>query len=180
MLDEVSAELERIVGYLDALTVQELTIDLVTIKVYEVNGAHVALPQRISPDTSATMPYSTSDRSRPAVSSGILSDGVDAFRESIEGTEDETRALFDQLILLAEELGALPNVRIFSRTGKEQYSLIPKITPGNVSLITIWNYKEQPSISVWRSVFERLAPNSIESVEQAIAPTKLWSRNHSL
>ena len=97
--------------------------------------------------------------------------------ESIEGTEDETRAFFDQLIMLAEELGALPNVRLFSRTGKEQYSLIPKIIPGNVSLITIWNYKEQPSISVWRSVFEWIAPNSIESVERAIAPTKLGQGN---
>ena len=79
--------------------------------------------------------------------------------------------------MLTEELGALPNVRLFSRTGKEQYSLIPKIIPGNVSLITIWNYKEQPSISVWRSVFERIAPNSIESVERAIAPTKIGQGN---
>ena len=48
VLDEVSAELTRVVAYLDAITVQALTIDLMTLKVYEVNGAQVALPQRVS------------------------------------------------------------------------------------------------------------------------------------
>ena len=50
VLDEVSTELERVVAYLDAITVQALTIDLMTLKVYEVNGAQVALPQRVSPE----------------------------------------------------------------------------------------------------------------------------------
>ena len=39
VLDEVSAELERAVAYLDAITVEELTIDLITLSVYNVNGA---------------------------------------------------------------------------------------------------------------------------------------------
>ena len=177
VLDEVSAELERVVGYLDAITVQALTIDLITIKVYEVNGAEVALPQRISPDTSTTISCPTSDRSMPESSSGVLSDGADAFRESIDDTEGKSRALFDQLIMWAEELGSLPNVRLFSYAGKHQYSLMPRIIPDNTGLITIWNYKGQPSISVWRSVFDRLAPKSIESVEQAIGPTKLGQGN---
>ena len=54
VLDQVSAELERIIAFLDSVTLQTLTIDLITINVYEVKGVEVALPQRISPDLSAT------------------------------------------------------------------------------------------------------------------------------
>ena len=53
VLDDVSPELERTVAYLEAITVQALTIDLITLTVYDVNGVQVALPQRISPDLSA-------------------------------------------------------------------------------------------------------------------------------
>ena len=98
VLDEVSTELERVVAYLDAITVQALTIDLMTLKVYEVNGAQVALPQRVSPDIGATMPFATSGRARPAGPSGILSSGPDAFQASIEGATGETRTMFDELI----------------------------------------------------------------------------------
>ena len=49
--------------------------------------------------------------------------------------------------------------------------------PDNAGLVTIWNDKLQPSISVWRRVFERHAPNSITAVEKAIAPVKLGQGN---
>ena len=172
VLDEVSAELERVVAYLDSITSQALTIDLIILRVYEVNGAQVALPQRISPDIGATMPVATSGRGRLATSKGMLSDGPDAFRASVEGTSEEARVTFDKLIAWAEELASLPNVCLFSYTGSS-FTLLPRITPGNAGLVTIWNYRQQPSLSVWRSVFERLAPNSIGAVERVIAPVKL-------
>ena len=177
VLDEVSAELARVVAYLDAITVQSLTIDLMTLNVYEVNGAQVALPQRVSPDVGATMPLATPGRARPAGPSVILSDGPDAFRASIEGTTGETRTIFDELIAWAERLASLPNVRLFTYSGTERYTLLPRIMPDNAGLVTIWNDNQQPYISVYRSVFERLAPNSIEPVEQVIAPNKIGQGN---
>ena len=177
VLDEVSAELARVVAYLDAITVQALTIDLMTLKVYEVNGARVALPQRVSPEIAATIPVATPGRIRPAGSSGILSDGPDAFRASIEGTTGEARTRFDDLIAWAERLALLPNVRLHTYSGAELYSLLPRIVPDNAGLVTIWNDNQQPYISVWRSVFERRAPNSIDSVEGAIAPIKIGQGN---
>ena len=175
VLDEVSDELARLVAYLDAITVQTLTIDLMTLKVYEVNGAHVALPQRVSPDVGATMPLVTSSRARPAGSNGIMSDGPDAFRASVEGITGETRIMFDELIAWAERLASLPNVHLstYSGSGTGRYTLLPRIVPDNVGLVTIWNDHQQPSIAVWRSVFERLAPNSIEPVENMISPIKI-------
>lgn len=177
VLDEVSAELERIIAYLDAITVQALTIDLITVKVYEVSGVQVALPQRVSPDLSVTIPQITPAGHRRPVSKGTMSDGPDAFRASVADTTGETRSQFDKLIAWAERLALLPNVRLFSFAGTERFTLLPKITPDNVGLVTIWNDNQQPYISVFRSVFERLAPNSIESVELTIAPTKIGQGN---
>ena len=177
VLDEVSAELARVVAYLDTVTVQALTIDLMTVKVYEINGALVALPQRVSSDVAATMPLPTPGKARPGGSSGIQTDGPDVFRVSTERTTGETRAMFDELIAWAERLATLPNVRLFSYSGTQHYTLMPRIMPDNVGLVTIWNSDQQPSISVWRSVFERLAPNSIHAVEQVIAPIKIGQGN---
>ena len=151
--------------------------DLMTLKVYEVNGAQVALPQRVSPDLSTTIPPITPGRARPAVSTGVLSDGPDAFRASIEAITGETRRMFDELIAWAEQLALLPYVRLFTYSGAERYTLLPRIMPDDVGLITIWNDHQHPYISVWRSVFERLAPNSIESVERVIAPIKIGQGN---
>ncbi len=174
VLDEVPAELERVVAYLDAVTVQTLTIDLIALKMYEVNKAQVALPQRISPDIAAAASPSTPAKTRPR---GTLSEGPDVFRASIKDTSGETRTTFDQLITWAEGLTELPNVRLFSYAGTGRYTLLPRVMPDNGGLMTIWNDNQRPYISLWRSMFERRAPNSIAPVEHAIAPTEIRQGN---
>lgn len=169
VLDEVSAELERVVAYLDALTLRALTIDLITLNVYKVNGAQIALPQRISPSIDAAAPFT---QTTSTVRDGLRSDGSDAFKASVEEATGEARATFKALIDWAEEQAALPNVRLSSYDGvnNDRFTLRPTIMPDNAGLVTVWNDKLQPSIVVWRSVFERRAPQSIESVERLIAP----------
>ncbi|MCY4383118.1 MAG: hypothetical protein OXE44_08215 [Nitrospinae bacterium] len=176
VLDDVPAELERVVAYLDAITVQTLTIDLITLKVYEVGGAQVALPQRVSPDLGAFQP---SGGSRSAVPRGRLTDGTAAFRASFEETTGETREMFDELIAWAEKLASLPNVRLSTFMGVEgkRFTLLPRIMPENAGLVTIWNDKQRPSIQVWRSMFERRAPKTLESVERAVEPDRIGQGN---
>ena len=84
--------------------------------------------------------------------------------------------MFDELIAWAERVASLPNVRLGSYSG-QRYTLLPRVMPDKVGLVTIWNDNQQPYISVWRSVFERLAPNSIEAVEKVIAPIKIGQGN---
>ena len=174
VLDEISSELERIIAYLDSVTLQTLTIDLIAINVYEVNGVQIALPQRISPDLSTALTPASAPKGKPAAPRGVLSDGPDAFVESVAHVSVEHREAFDQLISWAKELAELPKVRLFSYSGTGgTVTMLPRIAPKNVGLVTIWNDFGKPSVSVWRSVFERLAPQSINRVEQAIAPIKL-------
>lgn len=173
VLDEVSAELEKIVAYLDHMTVHALTVDLIALNVYEVNGARVALPQRVTPDLNASSPLAPNERAKFTRTGEGLTDGADAFRDSFADTVGESLATFELLTSWAEQISLLPNVRLFTFSGVEgkRYTLLPRIMPDSAGLVTIWNDEQQPSIAVWRSVFERHAPSSIGSVERAIAPT---------
>jgi hypothetical protein len=172
-LDELSAELERTVAYLDAVTVPALTIDLLTIEVYKVGGVQVALPQRVTPDTNTT----PTNPARAKRQYGTLSDGAEAFKTSVAGIGGECRQEFENLIDWAEGLARLPNVRLFSYEGSERYTLLPRIRPEDSGLVTIWNDKGEPYLSFWRSVFERRAPGSIDAVEKVISPVRLGQGN---
>lgn len=179
VLDEVPAELERVVAYLDSVTIAELTIDLIVLRVYEVNGAQVALPHRISPHIDTTVKYANPSSTRSGASKGILSDGADTFKASVETTTGAVRETFDELIVWAEGLASLPNVRLFTyqnpRVGT--YTLLPRIMPDNAGLVTIYNYDQRPSMTIYRSVFERRALESIKSVERVIAPVEIGQGN---
>lgn len=168
VLDEVSAELERVVAYLDAVTIQALTIDLITLTVYEVNGAQVALPQRVSPDLGATM---------PVAAGGSRSDGSGVFRASVEGITGEPGETFERLITWADQLASLPSVRLVTTEGTTRYTLAPKLKSDDAGLVTIWNENQKPSLTVHWPVFERRAPQSVESVKRIIAPTKIGRWN---
>ena len=168
VLDEVPAELEWLVAYLDTVTVQELTIDLITLRTYEINGTRVVLPQRVSPGLRTRSPYVGPGSSKSAVSKGVLSDGPDAFRASIANATKEDRAVFEQLISWAEKLAELPNVRLLTNSYPDTINLLPAVKLANASLAYIANYKNKPSIYAFRSVIDRVAPHSIESIEIAI------------
>ena len=92
VLDDVSSELESIIGYLENVTIPGLTIDLVTVRVYEVGGVQVALPQRISPDRSSVAAVSERPVSRK--SKARTYDGPEAFAESVQRVKEQDRKLF--------------------------------------------------------------------------------------
>ena len=148
VLDEVPAELERVVAYLDSVTIAELTIDLIVLKVYEVNGAQVALPNRISPHIDMTVKYANPANTRSGASKGVLSDGAEAFKASVESIGGEARATFDALIAWTERLALLPNVRLFTyQGGRGVCTLLPRIMPDNAGLVTVWNENQRPYIT---------------------------------
>lgn len=165
VLDEASAELERLVAYLGAVTRSAITIDLITVSRHKVGGVEVALPQRVSPETDVN-----STTVRPTPSKGDLSDGPDAFRASIKNVKEEDQRVFERLLDWASEVEGLPDVALFSYRGVrgDRFTLLPRLNSENAGLVTIWNDKGKPYISLWRSVFERRAPKSIDSVEQII------------
>ncbi len=174
VLDEVPPELSTLVAYLEGVTTKIL-IDLVTVSAFEINGAQVMLPQRVTPERHASV---VEQRRIRQSDSGTLYPGSDEFEASIDGAPEENRAELRRLMEWAHSLEAAGTARLQTYRGVSgRYTLLPRIQTENAGLITIWNDKGQPSISMWRSVFERRAPDFIESVEALISPHELRQGN---
>ena len=175
VLDEVPGELERIAAYLDAMTTQALTIDMIAVSVYEVNGAQVALPQRVVLDLNTERTRAESGGAKPTTKSRepVESEGSDAFRHSIAGASDEHRDTFEKLIAWAEQIAELPDVRLGSTVGVSQTTLRPILRTENAGPVTIYNYNQQPSMFGYRTVFERRAPKSLDDIERRFSDVKI-------
>lgn len=142
---------------------------------YEVNGIQIALPQPVSPDISATKVPAAPPMPRSAATRSVRYDGPDAFVESVADVTNGAREVCDQLIDWAKQLAELPKVRLYTDVSAQGIfvTMAPRIEPENAALALVRNASGDPLVLVWRSAFERLAPNSIARVEQAISPIKL-------
>ncbi len=178
MLDEVSPELERTVAYLEAVTVQALTIDLITLTVYDVNGVQVALPQRISPDLSAASSLTTPGKTdpRPSPSHQVCRRRcLSSFH--IGGHRRRPRRI-REIDYMGRAAGLASKRAPALQRGHQICQPWATDNADNDGLVTIWNDNQKPQIAVYRSMFERHAPNSIESVEQVIAPIEIGNGNY--
>lgn len=177
VLDGVPDELARIVSYLDAMTIQALTIDLITVSVYDVNDTQVVLPQRVVLALNAEGIHAKSDASKPTTKSQepVRSEGSQAFRDAIAHASGEDRDTFDKLIVWAEQIAELPDVRLVSTIGVAKVTLNPILLTEGVGLVTISAYdnNQKPVIYGNRSVFERRAPNSLADIEQNFPDFKI-------
>ena len=164
VLDQTPDELVRLVGYLEAVT-QGLVMDLITVSSYEINGSQVLVPQRVEPERDVT-PRMTVKAVTPH-SEGYLADGADDFAASIDAAKPEHQEVLRRLYTWAKSLEANKLAKLSTYHGKGRLTLLPRLIMENVGLVTLWN-DNGPSISFWRSVFERRAPHSIPKIEEII------------
>jgi hypothetical protein len=176
VLDDAPADLIRLVGYLEAVT-ERLTIDLVTVAAYNIGGTQALVPQRVETGQVVTVPSPNSPPSGPLPTgggTGWLANGAEDFEQAISAAPLEHQQTFMMLCDWAKGLATRGRVKLSTYHGKTgQLTLLPRLLGEDVGLVTIWNAQGVPSISLWRSVFERLAPECIPQVEQAIAPVSL-------
>ena len=173
VLDEVPMELPRLVGYLETIS-DRITIDLITISVFKVNETQVVLPRRISGESELSV------KTRPPKDPGSAEtfDGSKEFEAHIDEVPEQNRALLRKLLNWARELEKQNLVRLYTSKGKAQrYTLVPKLPSYGAGLVTIWNENNAGYISLYRTMFERFAPELIERLEALIAPVKLGSGN---
>lgn len=121
ILDDAPTELIRLVGYLEGIS-DRLSIDLVTVGAYDINGSKVLVPQRIDPgrevDEGPTRP--------PPTPKGDLTPGSEAFRRSIAEAPPADRAELESLCRWAESLEAAGLVGLESYRGTSgRYTLAP-------------------------------------------------------
>ena len=165
VIDEAPDELVRLVAYLEAVT-PELVIDLVTVSEYEVGGSTVLVPQRVDPERSE------SEAAAPAASraedAGYSTEGIAGFVSLIDGAEESGRPQLERMAEWAANLeakGLLGN--LWTYHGNKYVTVLPRIPVDDAGLVTIYYSTTGGSMTPWRSVFERRAPNSLEAVEAA-------------
>jgi hypothetical protein len=165
VLDQAPSELVHLVGYLEAMT-EKLVIDLITVSRYDVAGQEVMVPQRVDPERVS------SESSKPARASvqGQTSEGVDAFELLIETAPLDARPQLRRLAGWAQRLQEEGLARVVTSLKPGWDRLLPLLPAEGVGLVTIWCDKSGGHVQFWRSVFERLAPNSLPLVEAAAAP----------
>ncbi|HYO30208.1 MAG TPA: hypothetical protein VER37_06455 [Thermomicrobiales bacterium] len=170
VLDQAPSELVRLAEYLEAVA-DKLVIDLITVSAYDVGDTKVVVPQRIAHGPS--LPHQHALVPMPAAAAGHSSDGGDEFAAAIAVAPT---ALQPELARLTEWARSLEHEGLASlATNKSEagnLTLLPRLRDEGVGLVTIW-FWQGGSLSFWRSVIERRAPNCLGRIEQAAAPAKV-------
>ncbi len=157
VLDDAPSELVRLVGYLELIG-EHLVIDLITVTAYDVGARQILVPQRVEPGRQADM----QPLARTAAAADAVADGGAFFEEMVKAAPADRRPLLAQLLQWARDLEHEKLVRLYSYRGKQQTTLLPRLQPEQVGLVSLW---QNGGMSLWRSVFERHAPAFIEQVE---------------
>lgn len=165
VLDQAPPELVQLVGYLESVAPQ-LTIDLVTVSNYLVDGSTILVPQRVDPERMEAIPAARG----AASSAGYLADGGEEFRNAAASASDPLRSALMRHYAWAKQLESDGLASLRSYRGSGVVTLLPYPVGYNAGLITL---ASDGSIWTWRSVFEKRAPDAIELVERALnAPLK--------
>ncbi len=175
VLDQAPAELVRTVGFLQSVT-DALVLDLVAVTAYQVGDRRVLVPQRLEPERPV--------RERPSEAmptpkrGGDYEPGAAGFIASIERAPTEHQPMLRRLAEWAQALEGFGSITLATYWGRRgEITLLPRIQPDNGGLITIWNWMGTPTISFWRSVFDRRAPTALPMVEACIAPMTVGQGN---
>jgi hypothetical protein len=161
---EAPTELINLVGYLEAVTTG-LALDLIAVTSYKIGERRIAVPQRLDPEH---RPEPLAARPTKRTNRGHLEPGVQAFRDLIVETPEPYRATLAMMAQWVEDLVAtVPGVKADTYlSARGDTSLLPRLRRDNAGLVTLWRGEGgQPSASLWRTVFQRRAPEYIQRVE---------------
>lgn len=170
VLDQAPQELVRLVGYLEAVT-QGLVIDLVTVTAYEIGDKRVVVPQRVEPERpSRPETPSPQPSANPRSRMGDLVPGLEAFRNEVGSAPLDQRETWHKVLAWAERISTNGLAEISTYFGKRgEIVLLPRLLPERAGLVSIYYWPQgKPQLQLFRSVFDRRAPHSIEAVTTAI------------
>lgn len=163
VLDEAPSELVQLVGYLEGISTG-VVLDLITVSAYEAGSEQLLVPQRVDPEHPGELAPAaarTASKARREV------DGSTAFEEAIARAGEPARGELQRLLAWARGLEAegLATLRTVFGSGREVLTVW--VRGEKAGLISIW-HEGGGYLSLWRSVFVRLAWDWIASVENAL------------
>ena len=166
VLDAAPPELVRIASYLQLVAEGRITLDLITMSSYSVGGTDVLVPQRVDGEPP---PQELAGRPAPkTVKKGELSEGSAMFEASIANAPAEEQPHLQQLVEWARGLEREGLVTLQSYRGiADRWVLLPRLVAEGAGLVSLWN-EHGAALQLWRSMFERHAPEFIPRVEASI------------
>ena len=158
VLDDAPQELVELVGYLESISGGLLSIDLITVAVYQVGSRRVAVPQRIDP---AHHERRESTAAGPSTAPPVLSErGADLFSSAIGSAPNESRTALREMADWALGIASSGWASLVSRQGTARTVLTPRVPGEDVGLCTLWNDHGLPHLRLHGTVLRRRAPNA--------------------
>lgn len=164
VLDSAPNDLVELVGYLQEVTNDRLSLDLVTVTSYSVADQQIMVPQLVEPDRSQVTARSAGSskptaQARPVVGSHI-------FEESIDQARPEHRGELRRLLEWARELENDGLTKLYTSTGKGRWVLSLRVPGQERAMTVIWN-EGGASLSPYRTVLAQEAPRSLKQLDEA-------------
>lgn len=167
VLDEAPSELVQLVGYLESIS-SGIVVDLITVSAYEVGDEQILVPQRVDPEYQREqITTQTPAAARRAAKSRREVDGSDAFEQAVDRAPDTDQPALRRLLAWARGLEGEQLASLRTVFGEGREILLVWIPGEKGGLVSIWN-DAGAYISLWRSMFVRLAWDHIAAIEQII------------
>lgn len=172
VLDRAPDELVRLVDYLSKVA-EQLLIDLVTVATYDVAGSQIVVPQRVEPERRAEALQAGTPG---VVEGGETTDGSSDWMRYLESARADQRDKLQRLARWAEDLRAAGLCTLRTYTGAGRKVMLPRVIGDSAGLVSVAT-DGGGCFWLFRSVFERLAPEALARLEQLIAPVPVKQGN---
>ena len=173
VLDEASEYLVRLMGYLETITTDRISIDLVTVSAYEVNRAQILVPQRIDPEREPEREVAQLHRPQRRYGRGSRQ-GADRFREWVDGIDDaEQAAVLLRVVdwadgLVEEGVCQVQNtVREPGEMGPRMGLTVHALNRQRLAILDTAPKSGEPQLWLRGPIIAEYAPDSLLAVQQA-------------
>ncbi|TCO43608.1 hypothetical protein EV646_112185 [Kribbella antiqua] len=174
VLDEAPTDLVDLVGYLQDVTSDRLTLDLVVVTAYEVAGQRILVPQLVEPDRTQ-LTAELAGTGKPSTASEVVR-GSDPFEASIGTVALEHQPLLRRLLEWAQGLEREGLATLFTSIGKGRWVLNPRLPGQARGMVSIWN-ENGPYLSPYRTVLDQEAPATLAKLD-ATVPNEIGRGNY--
>lgn len=161
VIDQAPPDVVELVGYLQDVSNDRLSLDLVSVSAYQVGDRQVLVPQLVEPERAAAAPPII----RRAAPPPVEIPGARVFAEAINNSPAKHQELLRELVDWAMGLEADGLAVLRSATGKGRWLLKPHLPGQQRGLVTLWN-DGGGYVSPYRTVFEQEAPNTLARLDE--------------
>lgn len=165
VLDEAPSELVQLVGYLESISAG-VVIDLITVSAYEAGGEQLLVPLRVDPEHHDEQALASSAGGvRPGGNPRREVDGSDAFEAALRSAPQADQPELKRLLEWARGLERERLATLRTVLGADRQVLTVWVRGEKSGLVSLWN-EGGAYLSLWRSVFVRLAWDHLAAVER--------------